>query len=211
MWARPDAKYRPELWDSKPFAWCRSGPVVHEALSSHPEELQRAAARTEHASRGKTSTKSLAYSLICTATHNASLEVLFASRLRNVFPLLGGITPHRVGIALASANNCSPHIAMSVVRTFSSGWCMLHRMHERVRLPCILGCHCETDTLSHYMNCPVLWSLVTHALGDPLPHEVLARLGTHAGLMTRRPRHLLRDSHLPFSLDLSHGGGFDCR
>ena len=122
----------------------------------------RAAARTEHASRGKTSTQAIAYSLICTATHNTSLEVLFASRLRNVFPLLGGITPHRVGIALASANNCSPHIAMSVVRTFSSGWCMLHRMHERVRLPCILGCHGEPDTLSHYINCPV-WSLVTRS------------------------------------------------
>ena len=130
-WARPDAKYWPEFWDSKPFVWYlaeaadryRSSPVVREALSSHLGEIQRAAARTEHASRGKTSTQSLAYSLICTATRDASLEVLFASRRRKVFPLLRGITPHRVGSALACAKSCPPHIAMSVVRTFANGWC----------------------------------------------------------------------------------------
>ena len=58
---------------------------------------------------------------------------------------------------------------MYVIKTVTNGWLTSCRMHERLELPCILGCDGCKDDLSHYIRCQTFWTI----LGDigPLPFD----------------------------------------
>ena len=65
--------------------------------------------------------------------------------------------------------------AMIIIKTWANSWSTSDRYHEDHRFPCIFGCRshvqCDPkakDVLSHYLDCPILWSLVYSARGDPL-------------------------------------------
>ena len=54
----------------------------------------------------------------------------------------------------------NPFIRFCWLRTACGGWTTSARMHGEVSFDqCIFACHCSEDTLSHYLQCPVLWSL----------------------------------------------------
>ena len=61
----------------------------------------------------------------------------------------------------------SSHPQLALLRTWSNGWFTSHRVHAEndggVRLPCIFGCEDEPDSLSHYITCDPLWTLVFSA------------------------------------------------
>ena len=67
---------------------------------------------------------------------------------------------------------------MSVIKTLSNSWATSARYHEAVRKWCLVGCHCfsgaddsgqgpPTDSLAHYLACPLLWSLIDSACRSP--------------------------------------------
>ena len=87
-------------------------------------------------------------------------------------------------------------IAMSVVKTLSNSWATSMRYHEDVKKWCLVGCHCylgsgepdqglrrhglirdaegpPTDSLEHYLACPLLWSLIDSACRSPCTDWVL--------------------------------------
>ena len=53
-------------------------------------------------------------------------------------------------------------------------------MHEVPRLSCVFGCDGVVhppDSLTHYMECPFLWTLVYHTTGTRHHMDLLTRLG----------------------------------
>ena len=71
-------------------------------------------------------------------------------------------------------------IAVSWLKTVCNGWCTSHRMHEDKLLQCIFGCVGCKDTLSHYLSCPILWSIIDSVFRCPIGPTVFHRLGLHA-------------------------------
>ena len=76
-------------------------------------------------------------------------------------------------------------VAMSVIKTLSNSWATSARYHEDVRKWCLVGCHCfsgaddskqgpPTDSLAHYLACPLLWSLIDSACRSPCTEWDLA-------------------------------------
>ena len=54
------------------------------------------------------------------------------------------------------------HEAMQVVKTWCNSWATSYRYHEDPLLPCLFGCT-GIDDLSHYINCPLIWTDVQSA------------------------------------------------
>ena len=72
------------------------------------------------------------------------------------------------------------HEAMQVVKTWANAWATSSRYHENPVLPCIFGCPPSPgsdDRLSHYIACPIMWSLAQDAIGTELPNTSLSRVG----------------------------------
>ena len=76
-------------------------------------------------------------------------------------------------------------VAMSVIKTVCNSWATSTRYHEDVRKSCFVGCHCfldasgseqdtPTDSLAHYLACPLLWSLIDSACRSPCTEWDLA-------------------------------------
>ena len=67
---------------------------------------------------------------------------------------------------------------MSVIKTLANSWATSTRYHEDIRKFCFVGCHCfldveeadcetPTDSLAHYLACPLFWSLINSACRSP--------------------------------------------
>ena len=58
---------------------------------------------------------------------------------------------------------------MMVVKSWANAWTTSDRLHEDLRLPCILGCGDvgAKDSLSHYLSCSVFWALLNSACRSP--------------------------------------------
>ena len=50
------------------------------------------------------------------------------------------------------------HTRVCWLKTICGAWTTSHRLHELDRLNCLFGCS-EQDTITHYLQCPVLWQL----------------------------------------------------
>ena len=70
-----------------------------------------------------------------------------------------------------------------VIRTVLNSWSTSHRYHEEYLLHCIFGCNLQCplqegvqywDTLTHYIQCPMLWKIVNecYPLPEPRPHPL---------------------------------------
>jgi hypothetical protein len=66
---------------------------------------------------------------------------------------------------------------MCWVKTISNAWTTSHRMHEIDRWACIFGCSSCEDTLTHYLACPLLLSLVHEICSTPFGPSIAHRLG----------------------------------
>ena len=64
---------------------------------------------------------------------------------------------------------------MCVVKTWANAWATSHRMHEEIVLPCLFGCS-QTDSLQHYLFCPILFGLL-RALHPDVSEMPLERIG----------------------------------
>ena len=69
-------------------------------------------------------------------------------------------------------------IPMIVIKTLANSWATSTRYHEDIRKMCLVGCHCfldveeaesetPTDSLAHYLACPLFWSLISSARRSP--------------------------------------------
>ena len=74
-------------------------------------------------------------------------------------------------------SRCSKFVAMCWVKTISNAWTTTHRMHEVDRWACIFGCADCVDSLTHYVSCPLLLSLVHEICSTPFGPSVAHRLG----------------------------------
>ena len=60
----------------------------------------------------------------------------------------------------------SPFIRTCWLRTAAGGWTTSIRMHSDVKLcTCMFGCTDSEDVLTHYLGCPILWSLAREISG----------------------------------------------
>jgi hypothetical protein len=51
--------------------------------------------------------------------------------------------------------------AMTILKTWTNSWATSHRSHDPGgKLPCLLGCRAQKDSLIHYLQCPYLFSLM---------------------------------------------------
>ena len=50
---------------------------------------------------------------------------------------------------------------MGIIKTLTNSWCTSSRFHEEKRLECIFGCEDRDDSLEHYLDCGVLWPIIT--------------------------------------------------
>ena len=79
------------------------------------------------------------------------------------------------GLQCAKTLPCT--VATQVLKTWINSWATSHRFHERIRLPCLLGCGSD-DSLHHYLRCQRLWDLIAEVLHEPPPFANVAdRLG----------------------------------
>ena len=88
-------------------------------------------------------------------------------------------------------------VQIMALRTILHAWTTSHRYHEDRRLKCIFGCHVigpqspqlslKLDTLTHYMVCPRLWSLVAELWPLPLPFNPWDRLCISSNFSDLRP------------------------
>ena len=58
-------------------------------------------------------------------------------------------------VVLESTRN---HTRVCWLKTICGAWTTSHRLHEEARLTCLFGCP-DQDTITHYLQCPVLWQL----------------------------------------------------
>ena len=63
---------------------------------------------------------------------------------------------------------------MCWLKTLSNAWHTTSRTHKDVIWPCIFGCTGCTDTLMHYLICPVLWQIANEIIG----HESSVHIGS---------------------------------
>jgi len=61
--------------------------------------------------------------------------------------------------AFGILKGCRVSDAMKVLKCWINGWATSYRYHEDKLLPCLLGCDCCKDELSHYLQCPHLFAL----------------------------------------------------
>ena len=79
------------------------------------------------------------------------------------------------GLECAKSLPCT--LATQILKSWINSWATSHRFHERIRLPCLLGCG-GADSLHHYLKCQRLWDLVAVVLHDPPSFASIAdRLG----------------------------------
>ena len=76
-------------------------------------------------------------------------------------------------------------VSLSAVRGFvrvcwlkaiAGAWCTSYRMHEQIKLCCVLGCVDQEDKFQHYLICPALWHIAADLLKIPAPIGVGDRL-----------------------------------
>ena len=81
-------------------------------------------------------------------------------------------------------NSANPYVRVCWLRTVCGGWTTSVRMHQETPFEkCFLGCRECEDTLSHYLACPVLWSLSREISGiselSPSVHTRLSLVNPH--------------------------------
>ena len=72
-----------------------------------------------------------------------------------------------------------PPDAMRILKTWLNGWATSKRMAEVPVLHCLLGCDDGLDCLSHYLQCPMLFSLLVFLTGG-CSADPLVRIGLKA-------------------------------
>ena len=125
--------------------------------------------------------QALAYSKLLAASFSTdSLQKTIYKRVRDLF------IPYEIegtGVDLSAAltimkKRLRKHGVMRVIKTWCNSWGTSARMHERIRLPCLLGCQEAEDHMAHYVQCPFWLYLLSKLLPDPLPSPLpLTRLG----------------------------------
>ena len=64
------------------------------------------------------------------------------------------------------------------LKTVAGAWCTTARLHTGVARGCVFGCIDSNDTICHYLQCPILWSLACAAMhASEESFFVVSRLG----------------------------------
>ena len=158
----------PAVWDSVPFALVLADasagfpdtPAVHRALSEALPDLLGNALVPAAPPPGL---QAAVANVVGRALHPSSLAEVVRKRASKLLQL--PVSERAVSDLFAVLKASRPHVAMCCVKTVSNAWATSHRYHEQVRLGCVFGCGGADDSLSHYLSCSVLWTLV----GDSFP------------------------------------------
>ena len=83
-----------------------------------------------------------------------------------------------------STHNFPKESKIIVMRSVLNGWVTSYRYHEHIALPCVFGCklfhpiHPDgyKDTLTHYLQCPLLWKIVADVLQVDIPTSAAFKL-----------------------------------
>jgi len=103
--------------------------------------------------------------------------------LRRLRRILGpSFDPGSLDPALHSLSQMRPFEVMQVIKTWSNSWATTHRFHESGRLPCLLGCPDEPDSLDHYAFCVRMQELIGRCVvGFPPSPQAPGSLATPGG------------------------------
>ena len=116
----------------------------------------------------------LVYKELVLCQFNSPLQNIFCKRLKEAF------NPYELDfdntILLQDCFCClkknGSAVAIKVLKGWCNGWATSRRYQEKIKLPCLFGCHKEKDDLFHYLHCPHLFALWSFLCGkvsnDPL-------------------------------------------
>ena len=99
------------------------------------------------------------------------MEIHFATELSTTIRarLTGLFAPHSLDFnntidldaCFALLRKMRTSDAMTILKTWTNSWATSHRSHDPGgKLPCLLGCRDQQDSLMHYLHCPHLYSLM---------------------------------------------------
>ena len=120
---------------------------------------------------GSTSTRTrvqgIAASNFLATIYPSDLTSVLQRRLRRILgPVFdsGSLDP-----ALIVLKTLRPFEVMQVIKTWSNAWATSHRFHESGRLPCLMGCPDEPDSLDHYASCVRMESIIVQCFNSLAP------------------------------------------
>jgi len=90
--------------------------------------------------------------------------------LRRLQRILGScFNPGSLDPALHLLSLMRPFEVMQVIKTWSNSWATTFRFHEAGRLPCLLGCPDEPDSLDHYAFCSRMQNIIAQCVAGSPP------------------------------------------
>jgi len=169
----------PEFWDSPPIALVLSrawegGPIGSSSrgsIDSVKNEIWKSNLHGMPVVRMQI--QGMAAKELMGSLYPSDIASVLQRRLRRI---LGSVfNPGSLASALQLLHELKPFQVMQVIKTWSNAWATTHRFHESGRLPCLLGCPNEPDSLDHYAFCARMQSIIVLSVtgSAPSPHAPL--------------------------------------
>ena len=130
---------------------------------------------------------------------------LLQRRLSVLIPGSGILVDQALKSLVTALSTTTQSNGLLVIKTVANSWTTSYRYHEHVLLDCVFGCHkmrplrkgaTHRDTLSHYLVCPRLWSMINHIWPYDSPADAESRLcltpSAQPPAFGHRPCHLSR-------------------
>ena len=146
----------------------------------------------------------------CSRLLNLKLKVTLApDQYSEIHNLISGF--QWLSDLIAVLQEVKIHTRVVWLKTVCGAWTTSHRMHEEHQLPCFYGCVECNDTLTHYLQCPILWQLAREAIPFEESSSIAHRLALTEPTTRTLNRlaiafslyHNTKNDHVPFDSDLN--------
>ena len=146
----------------------------------------------------------------CSRLLNLKLKVTLApDQYSEIHNLISGF--QWLSDLIAVLQEVKIHTRVVWLKTVCGAWTTSHRMHEEHQLPCFYGCVECNDTLTHYLQCPILWQLAREAIPLEESSSIAHRLALTEPTTRTLNRlaiafslyHNTKNDHVPFDSDLN--------
>jgi len=168
-------KLSPPFWDSPPIALTLS--QAAQGLPHHPKwDISESdiIKKLQTCRLDKVPVQKLVYKELVSHQFNSPIQDIFCKRLTDAFSpyVLDFNHSIRLHDCFGCLKKSGSAVAVKVIKGWCNGWATSKRYQEKIKLPCLFGCHKEKDDLFHYLQCPHLYALWSFLCGyvhsDPL-------------------------------------------
>ena len=159
----------PPFWDSPPIALNLS--QAAQGLPSHPKwDISNSDVMEKFRSccLHEVPVQKLVYKELVLGQFNSPLQDIFCKRLEEAFDPYDLDFDNTILLqdCFCCLKKCGIAVAIKVLKGWCNGWATSRRFQEKIKLPCLFGCHKEKDDLYHYLQCPHMYALWSFLCGD---------------------------------------------